>query len=246
MKSLRQFSELRWLVVLAGVAAFAPTSLGQTEKPLKETSKSDPPCPVISISCPSSFKDGEAITANAIVKSENLPGSPTYNWTIHGGTIIQGQGTPAINFKVSAGGDSYVVSLQVGGLKSGCPASASCSLIIDRPPPSTKSDSYGILPIKKEKARLDNFAAVLKDQPGAMGYILSYGSRGGSARAARDAGDRAKAYLVKEQRIHAERIVTIEGGFKEKLTVDLWVVPTGATPPKPEPTVDTGAVKRIK
>ncbi|MBV8857759.1 MAG: hypothetical protein JOZ02_12560, partial [Acidobacteria bacterium] len=43
--------------------------------------------------------------------------------------------------------------------------------------------------------------------------------------------------------ITADRIVTVDGGYREELTVELWVVPSGATPPAASPTVDPSEVK---
>lgn len=202
-------------------------------------------CPTITVSCPSELGNGEPLTLTASIIGGEPGAVLTYKWTVYGGTIIQGQGTPTIELKPD-GGTSYTGALEIGGLNSGCSSKASCSLIIERPPPITKFDSYGVLPIKEEKLRLDNFAAALKNAPGAHGYVLSYGGARGFAGDSKAIGERAKAYLVNERDIHAARIVSIEGGFREKLTVDLWVVPAGATPPKPEPTVAPSEVKLIK
>jgi hypothetical protein len=37
--------------------------------------------------------------------------------------------------------------------------------------------------------------------------------------------------------------VTVDGGYKEDLTVELWIVPSGANPPTASPTVDPSEVK---
>jgi len=201
-------------------------------------------CPTISVSCPSDLGSKPlTLTANIIGGD---PAAPlTYEWTVYGGTIIQGQGTPTIKLKPD-GGTSYTGAVEIGGLNPGCPSKASCSLIVCPPPPITMFDSYGVLPNNQEKLRLDSFATALKNAPGAMGYVLTYGSRRGFAGEAKTIGERAKSYLVNERDINAARISSVEGGFKEKLTVDLWLVPSGATPPKPEPTVDPSEVRLIK
>jgi hypothetical protein len=40
-------------------------------------------------------------------------------------------------------------------------------------------------------------------------------------------------YLVHSRQIDQNRIKTIEGRKKERLSVELWIVPQGATPPNP-------------
>jgi hypothetical protein len=95
-------------------------------------------------------------------------------------------------------------------------------------PPATKFDEYGNIRFNDEKARLDNYAIQLQNSPGSQGYIVAYGSCAGEAQAR---ADRAKDYLVNTRGIDAGRLVTIDGGCRSDLSVELWVVPTGATPP---------------
>jgi len=100
---------------------------------------------------------------------------------------------------------------------------------VSAPPPGpTKFDEYGNIRFNDEKARLDNYAIQLQNAPTDQGYIVAYGSCAGEAQAR---ADRAKDYLVNTRGIDAGRIVTIDGGCRADLAVELWIVPTGATPP---------------
>src|SRR6266446_367904 len=168
---LPAFSAL-FLFPLVNAAAQNSPNQGQHQAPtyVKQT------CPTISVSGPSELGNGEPLTLTASIIGVEPGAFLIYNWTVYGGTIIQGQGTPTIKLKPD-GGDSYTGALEIGGLNPGCPSSASCSLIITRPPPITKFDSYGVLPINEEKLRLESFATALKKAPGAMGYLLSYAGR---------------------------------------------------------------------
>ena len=103
-------------------------------------------------------------------------------------------------------------------------------------------DEYGNIRFNDEKARLDNYAIALQNEPGAQGTIICYGGRVGRAGEAQARCDRAKNYLVNERGIDASRISTVDGGFREELTVELWVVPTGAQPPTVSATVDPSEV----
>src|SRR4029450_10409178 len=112
-----------------------------------------------------------------------------------------------------------------------CSRTASCSTSVKAPnPPAVKFDEYGNIKFNDEKARLDNYAIQLQNQPGSQGYIIAYGSCEGDAPAR---ADRAKDYLVNTRGIEAGRITTIDGGCRSDLTVQLWVVPTGADAPAP-------------
>jgi len=179
------------------------------------------------VSCPSDVDQGSPITFNSSVSST---ASVTYNWSVSAGTISGGQGTPTITVDTaSLGGQTVTATVELGGLDPACSRTASCSTSVKAPnPPATKFDEYGNIRFNDEKARLDNYAIQLQNAPGAQGYIVAYGSCAGEAQAR---ADRAKDYLVNTRQIDAGRLVTVDGGCRSDLSVELWVVPTCATPP---------------
>jgi len=110
----------------------------------------------------------------------------------------------------------------------------------------TQFDTYGRIARNDEKARLDNFAIQLQNDPGAQGYIIAYGGRRGPAGEAQTRADFAKNYLVNSRGIDPGRIVTVDGGFREEATTELWLVPSGATPPTASPNVDASEVQTTR
>ncbi|MDQ1592021.1 MAG: hypothetical protein QOG71_2648 [Pyrinomonadaceae bacterium] len=114
------------------------------------------------------------------------------------------------------------------------------------PPSPTQFDTYGRIARNDEKARLDNFAIQLQNDPGAQGYIIAYGGRRGPAGEAQTRADFAKNYLVNSRGIDAGRLVTVDGGFREEATTELWLVPSGATPPTASPNVDASEVQTTR
>lgn len=98
-------------------------------------------------------------------------------------------------------------------------------------------DIYHDLPFATEKAALDNFAINLSEDAEKKGYIVVYAGRQGPASEACARAERAKTYLVNERAIKSERVVTLYGGRREQFTVEIYVVPEGAPPPAPVPTV---------
>jgi hypothetical protein len=115
------------------------------------------------------------------------------------------------------------------------------------PPPSpTQFDTYGRIARNDEKARLDNFAIQLQNDPGTQGYIIAYGGRRGPAGEAQTRADFAKNYLVNSRGIDPGRLVTVDGGFREEATTELWLVPGGATPPTASPNVDASEVQTTR
>ena len=117
-------------------------------------------------------------------------------------------------------------------------------------PEARKFDEFGDVCCEDEKARLDNFVNELQNNPEARGYIIFYGGkrhryppchssrvvlpRRGEA-AARAA--RLKPYIRDTRGVDASRIVVINGGHRDQWMAELWIVPKGANPPVPTPTV---------
>jgi hypothetical protein len=201
----------------------------------------DQPCPTVSVSCPDSVGFGQPITFTANISGDG--GSPTYNWSVSAGTISSGQGTSTITVDTTGlGGQSVTATVSLGGWRTECASSASCTTQIGTPPADCrKTDSYGDIRFDDEKARLDNFAIALQNEPGSTGYIIAYGTCEGdgpctnaSCIVAQKRIDRAKQYLVETRGIDAGRIVVIDGGCRAEVTVDLFICPTGATAPSPD------------
>lgn len=205
-------------------------------------------CPTISVSCPSDLVNGEPLIFTATVNGGDPNVIPTFNWTVSAGKIIRGQGSSSITVDtVGFAGQAFTGTVSIAGFDSACSSTASCSLIGEHfSPESIKFDSYRALPGMKEHTRLSAFAVQLKNAPGAQGYLLVYVGRRGLAGEAKKAAARSQEYLVKTRGIDARRIVTVHAGFKEEVTIDLWLVPTGAIPPVADPTIDPGEVRITK
>jgi hypothetical protein len=198
-----------------------------------------PPCPTVSVSCPSEVEPGQPITFTASVTGGEAGATFTYNWSVSAGTISSGQGTSTITVDTAGlAGQTVTATVSLGGADPSCTGTtASCTTSVKPPPPvPTKFDEYGNIRFNDEKARLDNFAIQLQNQPGSAATIIVYGSCAGEGQ---QRGDRAKDYLVNTRGIEASRITVVDGGCRADLTVQLWIVPSGAAAPQ----VDTsGAV----
>lgn len=205
-------------------------------------------CPQISVWCPAHYKDGELLNFKAVISGGDPNVVPVFTWAVSEGRIVQGQGTSSIKVDltgVRARGPTGTFT--VSGFDSACPATASCSLIIEPWNLSPKKfDSYGVLARRKEAMRLNAYAVQLQNQPGSQAYILAYGGRRSSSDEAQKVATRTQEYLVKFRGIEADRIVTMDAGYMEKLTIELWIVPTGFNRPVATPTVDASEVQNIR
>jgi hypothetical protein len=195
-------------------------------------------CPTVNVTCPTEVDEGGSITFTANFTPGTPQVTPTYNWTVSAGTITSGQGTSSITVSTNnLGGQTVTATVEVGGVDPSCGRTATCSTPVKpKAVPARKFDEYGNIRFNDEKARLDNFAIQLQNEPTAQGYIIGYGScdAEGQTRA-----NRAKDYLVNTRGIDAGRIMVVDGGCMPELKVELWIVPQGATPPTPD---TTGAV----
>ena len=204
------------------------------------------PCPTVTVSCPDVVDEGQPATFTANVTGGDPNVSATYNWSVSGGTITSGQGTPSITVDTTGqGGRAITATVNVGGYPPECNTQASCTTTPQVRAVARMFDQYGNIAFNDEKARLDNFAIQLQNEPGAQGYIIAYGGRRGRAGEAQARADRAKDYMVNTRGVDPGRIVTVDGGFREDMTVELWIVPTGATPPTASPTLQQSDVTII-
>ncbi|HKQ99332.1 MAG TPA: hypothetical protein VJT09_01590 [Pyrinomonadaceae bacterium] len=208
-----------------GCAAFTSTKVIVRECP-------PPPivCPNVSIYCPDAVTLGQPVTFAANLSGGTPNITPTYNWTVSNGTIISGQGTPSIQVDTTGlGGQSITATLSVEGYRLNC--NASCTVQVPRKISSTLVDFYPPIRLNDEKARLDNFAIQLQNDPNAKGYIVVFGGAKAGYAEKQKRIKRAYDYLVNARGISADRLVTLEGGTRDVTTTELWIVPLGADPP---------------
>ena len=188
-----------------------------------------PVCPNVAVSCPSEVDQGQPITFSSSLSSG---ANVTYNWTVSAGTISGGQGTSSITVDTAGlAGQTVTATVEVGGLDPSCGRTGSCTTNVrPLPPVASKFDEYGNIRFNDEKARLDNYAIQLQNAPGSTGTIVAFGGCEGEGLAR---AERAKDYLVNTRGIDASRLTTVDGGCREELVVELWLVPTGAAAPTP-------------
>jgi hypothetical protein len=109
--------------------------------------------------------------------------------------------------------------------------------------PPGKFDEFGDINCEDELAHLDNFSIQLQNNPNLHGYIIVYGGRRGRRNEAKARAARMKYYLMHNRGLNKNRVITLDGGFREKLMGELWLVKGGESAPIPTPTVDPKDVR---
>src|SRR3989440_915405 len=98
-------------------------------------------------------------------------------------------------------------------------------------------DEFPSIAFDDDKARLDQMAVALQNSPGSTRYIIAYAGRRSRAGEAERMGKRAVAYLTVNRGISRARLIFVNGGLRDADAFELWLVPQGAEPPRPTPTV---------
>lgn len=192
-----------------------------------------PSCPTVSVTCPDSPTENAPVTFSANVGGGSPNVNPTYHWTVSAGTIASGQGTTSITVDTAGlAGQTIRATLDVEGYGTPCPASCSVSIPIDLKP--RKFDEYYDIARNDEKARLDNYAIQLQNEPGAQAYVIVYPARKAKSTAAQERATGISDYLVNSRGIDSSRVTVTMGGARENWLIELWIVPQGAPPPVPQ------------
>lgn len=196
-------------------------------------------CPTVTVTCPNVFDPDRPLTFTANISGADPAMTPTYRWEVPAGhNIVSGQGTHSITVE-TGGGNTVTATVTVDGLGEHCPeATSSCSMIFCTLLMPLKIGEYGNTNLNDERARLDNFAIEWQNYPGSTATIIAYGGRHGRADEVQARTERAKAYLTERHSIDPERITIVNGGLREDLTVELWIVPVGSEQPQASPTAD--------
>ncbi len=145
--------------------------------------------------------------------------------------------------------DEFVISISyepaIKDLYLRCPgAAALTNSDVDAPPPYKFDEYSNILP-GDEESRLDNLAIYLHQNPKLVGYVIAYGGKRAAAGDAMGHAQHAKNYLVKERNIQAERIVTMDGGYRNECVIELYITVAGGSAPSATPTIIRHDVQNI-
>ena len=219
-------------------------------KPLPPAPKS--PCPFpVNVSAPQTVAEGEIITFAADVNYGGTSGLK-YNWVLSPATarIMSGAGTPTITVdSTGLGGQRVIATLAVddGSPDPACAQTAQAVAVVT---PIEKKvlvarefDECNNCTFDDQKARLDNLAIELQNDPSVRAHIIAYGGRTSPIGQVNKLMTRARDYLINERGIDGSRINIVNGGFREGDSVELWIVPAGAATPPATPTVQAGDLK---
>lgn len=191
-----------------------------------------PVCPNVFITCPDRVEVDQPVTFSSTLTGGSGNVAPVYNWTVSAGRIIEGQGTSSIKVDTTGlAGQSLKATLSMGGYREDC--SASCLVSFPVPLNCRKFDEFPAIARNDEKARLDNFAIELQNDPSSNAYVIIYPGQRGRPGLVQAHLTRIVDYLVNSRGFDSRRIITMVGPSRPELLIDLWICPQGAAPPTP-------------
>jgi outer membrane protein OmpA-like peptidoglycan-associated protein len=206
-------------------------------------------CPFVRItSTPYIPRPSSPIEFKAVVSANDKKIEPTFAWQVSQGKIISGQGTDTIAVEVPVGAAGEIVAkVELHGYSLECPIEATATFSQTTVGVSHyKFDEFGDIRMGDTKARLDNLAITLQSDPTLQAHVVVYAGRGGRPDQARVRAAVMKDYLM-NRGTEEGRIITLDGGYRNELSGELWLSLRGAGAPQVRPTIDKsyGSVKNL-
>jgi hypothetical protein len=192
----------------------------------------------------------------AYAKPAELPGWPLRRARWARWYLVKSRGLDAARVRVIDGGFRQSVMFELwvalsGGrpptatptlpslnLTSGQPALKFDRYFLFEPVPGWGADgSYG--EYEDHAGRFDAFISAVLKEPGARGLVVVYANRRDARSRAQGLAERERRAILKLGRIGGERILARGGARRDHRTVELWLVPPGASLPKLTPPART-------
>lgn len=104
---------------------------------------------------------------------------------------------------------------------------------------AARFDVFGELRDCDLGARLDNFAIhLMSEAKASKGHAIVYSGRYDPPQRVAAYREHIGHYLVNSRGLEAGRLTVVDGGYREEMTIELWLVPKGATTPEPSEAID--------
>jgi hypothetical protein len=207
-----------------------------------------PPCPTASVHPQPGrpIRDGEPVGFVLNLAGGDPKVMPTIIWSTSGGTITKGQSGRRIEVDTTGAGSTPYLEVKadvwVGGYAPQCVVQATSAVKVISP--AIKFGDFGVVDDATLERNLDALSKFLSQSPDNL-YLIGYAGRDNERGFTVGWLRRMKETLVRKG-LSPRRIATIDGGYREEPLFDFWIVPRGAEPPRPEPTLKTSDIVQPK
>ncbi|HEX6126563.1 MAG TPA: hypothetical protein VFZ23_14410 [Pyrinomonadaceae bacterium] len=210
-----------------------------TPKPSPTGTPGPAPCPTVNVQAQPSqpVRDGQRVSFAANIAGGDPKVVPMIIWNTSGGSITQGHNTRRIEVDTTGAGSTdyreVKADVWVGGYAPECLLQASGSVKIIGP--AVKFGEFGEVDDQTLQKNIEAVSTFLSQSPDNL-YLIAYAGRNSERGFAYNWLKRLKDAIVAAG-ISSRRITGVDGGFREEPLFDFWIVPIGAEPPRPAPTV---------
>jgi hypothetical protein len=197
------------------------------------------PCPTISIQRQAGrqVRDGDSISFTVNIVGGDPKVVPMIIWSTPGGVITQGQNTRRIVVDTTGAGRAperdVRAEVWVGGYAPECLLQASTSVTVI--PPAAKLVEFGAVDDETLKNHLSSISNYMSQSPDSL-LVIGYAGRN-SVRGFTLNWLRSTRQSLLTAGVPPRRLGFTDGGFREEPFFEFWIVPRGAEPPKPTPTL---------
>jgi hypothetical protein len=197
------------------------------------------PCPTVGVQAQPGqrVRDGQRINFMANIAGGDPKVAPTIIWSTTAGAITQGHSTRRIEVDTTGAGTTQDRELRaeiwVGGYAPECLLQASTTVKII--PPAMKYGEFGVVDEETLKRNLEEMSTFLAQSPDNL-YLIAYAGRNSERGFAYNWLRRMREAIVTPG-MSPRRVSGIDGGFREEPLFEFWLVPAGADPPRPTPTL---------
>lgn len=226
---------------IAAISSYAqsdPPPPPSPQTPGNQQQEKASPCPQMQIQSQArTVREGQPVTFTARITGGDRSVTPSILWNVSAGSIRDGQGTTRIEVDSAGAGEYRAIEaeLWLGGYAPECqPQSTPFRITII--PPAVKFDEFGSIAADEENEKLA--LAVRAAQSGNdKVYVIGYAGRTSERMFASISLRRMRDQILRSG-FPAARFSAYDGGFREEPAFEVWIVPEGAEPPKPTPTID--------
>ena len=197
------------------------------------------PCPKVTVQAQSAkqVRDGQPVSFGVNIAGGDPKVQPTLLWSTNGGFIKDGQGSRKIEVDTAGAGGlpdgELVADIWVGGYAPECVIQEKAKVKVIAP--AAKFGEFGELPPKAVSENLSALASYISQTQDNI-YFFAYAGRKSERGYVANWLRKMKDELTIAG-VAPRRIMAMDGGFREDPAFEFWIVPIGAEPPRPSPTV---------
>ena len=184
-------------------------------------------------------RDGQRIFFTASYQVVDPKTTLTIIWNTSAGSITQGQGTNRIEVDSTGAGATpereVKAEVWISGMAPECVMQAGATVKIIAP--ATKFGEFGEVNPETLSANLKSLAEFMsQNQSQDNLYVIAYAGRNSDRGFTQNWIKKIKEGLATAG-VTESKVYAMDGGFREQPLFDFWIVPNGAEPPRPAPTV---------